>query len=185
MDSSEFVNGTQMGTTYTYSANPTITAVGIGQTTLTSSTGIQWNYLALTATGTGTTNTVNATVSFSPTNTGLPLNPAFGGLSYEKLQMVNNFFTSNNIPLVKLFSLIGPAVLRIGGGTVDTTGWNGISNTIPITASQVDTLAGFIKALPAKLVGDLRHQSSLQYSRELRRRGSLCGERAGIQAARL
>ncbi len=95
-----------------------------------------------------TANTVNATVRFSPSNEGLPLNPAFGGLSYEKLTIAKRFFTSNNIPLVKLFSLIGPAVLRIGGDTGDTTGWNGISNTIPITASEVDTFAGFIKALP-------------------------------------
>ena len=147
--SSEFVNGTQVGTTYTYSANPTITAVGIGQTTLSSSTGIQWNYLTLQATGARSTNTINVTVNF--TGTGSPLNPGFVGLSYEKLQMTNNFFTSNNIPLVKLFSLLGPAVLRIGGGTVDTTGWNGISNTIPITTSQVDALAGFINALPGNV----------------------------------
>jgi len=148
---SEFVNGTQIGTTYTYSPNPNITAVGIGQTTLTSSTGIVWNYLTLAATGTGRTNIVNATVSFSPANAGQPLNPAFGGLSYEKMQMVANYFSSNNVPLVKLYSLLGPTVLRIGGGTVDTTGWNGISNTIAITTSQVDALAGFIKALPGNV----------------------------------
>lgn len=93
--------------------------------------------------------TVNATVSFSPWNKGLPLNPAFNGLSYEKLEIADGFFTSNNVALVKLFSMIGPAVLRIGGGTADQTGWNGISNTIPITASEVDTFTGFIKALPA------------------------------------
>ena len=48
---------------------------------------------------------VNATVNFSPTDTGLPLNPAFVGLSYEKLAITNNsFFASNNLALVKLFS---------------------------------------------------------------------------------
>ncbi len=145
---SEFVNGTQVGTTYTYSSNPNITAIGIGQTTLSSSSGIQWKYLTLQATGTRTTNTVSATISFSPTNAGLPLNPSFDGLSYEKVEIADGFFTSNNVSLVKLFSLIGPAVLRIGGGTVDTTGWSGISNTVPITASEVDTFAGFINALP-------------------------------------
>lgn len=148
---SEFVNGTQIGTTFTYSANPAITAVGIGQTTLTSSTGIQWNYLALSASGSGSTNTINATVSFSPANTGWPLNPAFGGFSYEKMQMITNYFSSNNIPLVKLYSLLGPTVLRIAGATVDTTGWNGISNTIPITTAKVDALAGFIKVLPGNV----------------------------------
>src|SRR5215472_88026 len=98
--------------------------------------------------GSAATNTVKATVIFSPWNKGLPLNPAFGGLSYEKLVIAKGFFTSNNVPLVKLFSMIGPAVLRIGGGTVDMTGWNGISNTIPITTTEVDTFSGFINALP-------------------------------------
>ena len=147
---SEFVDGTQVGTNYIYTTIPSIGSVGVGQTTLNSSTGIKWNYLTLEAAGTGlTTNTVNAAVSFSSTNTALPLNPSFCGLGYEKKSLTGNFFTSNNIPLVKLFSLISsPAVLRVGGGTVDTTGWGGISNTIPIAASEVDTFAGFIKALP-------------------------------------
>ena len=143
--SSEYVNGTQVGTTYTYNPNPEITAVGVGQTTLSSSTGIQWNSLTLEATGTRTTSTVNATVSFS--GTGKALNPSFVGLSYEKLQVTTDFFTSNNVPLIDLLSLLGPGVLRIGGGTVDTTGWGGISNTTPITGAQVDALAGFVKAL--------------------------------------
>jgi hypothetical protein len=95
------------------------------------------------------TNAVNATVNFSPTNAGIPLNPAFNGLSYEKLVIAKGYFDSNNVALVKLFSMIGPAVLRIGGGTVDTTGWGGISNTIPITPADVDTFADFIKTLPA------------------------------------
>jgi|GEM_PF-863021 len=147
---SEFVNGTQIGTTYTYSTNPDITGIGVGQTALSSSTGIKWNYLALEATGTRSTSTVNATVSFS--GTGWHFYPGFVGMSYEKLQMTNaNYFSSNNLPLVNLLSLMGPLVLRIGGGTVDTTGWNGISNTIPITAAQVDRLAGFINALPGNV----------------------------------
>jgi hypothetical protein len=95
------------------------------------------------------TGTVNATVTFSAANAGRPLNPSFDGLSYEKTQITQYFFNSNNIPLVKLFGLIStPAVLRLGGGTVDQSGWNGISNTVPITSTQVDTLAGFMKALP-------------------------------------
>jgi hypothetical protein len=144
-----YINGVKMGNGATYATNPPIGAVGITQTTLSAPTHVRWNYLTLAATGTGpTTNTINATVSFPPTNAGLPLNPAFGGLSYEKVEIADGFFTSDNAPLVKLFSLLGPAVLRVGGGTVDTTGWNGISNTIPITASEVDTFAGFIKALP-------------------------------------
>ncbi len=144
-----YVNGVQMGTTTTYANNPPIGAVGMTQTSLGAPNSVRWNYLTLQATGAGAApTTVNATVSFSPTNKGLPLNPAFGGLSYEKLEIANGFFTSNNVPLVKLFSMIGPAVLRIGGGTVDQTCWGGLSNTVPITTAEVDTFAGFIKALP-------------------------------------
>lgn len=47
---SSFVNGTQLGSDFTFTANPTITAVGYGQNSLTSgSSGIQWNDLELTA----------------------------------------------------------------------------------------------------------------------------------------
>ena len=145
---SEFVNGTQVGTTYTYSSNPIITGIGVGQTTLTSSTGIQWNYLTLSSTGSGSVNTVSGSVSFS--GTGKALNSAFVGLSYDKSAMTaTNRFTTNNPSLLGVFSLLNPCILRLGGGTVDTTGWNGISNTTPITASEVDQLAGFVKALPA------------------------------------
>jgi len=144
-----YVNGVQMGSTTNYANNPPIGAVGITQTTLGTPSAVHWNYLTLQAAGTGpTTNTVNAAVSFSPTNVGLPLNRAFAGLSYEKAEFTNSYFASNNIALIKLFSLIGPAVLRIAGGSVDQMGWSGVSNTIPITTTEADTFAGFIAALP-------------------------------------
>ena len=78
----------------------------------------------------------------------MPLNPSFVGLSYEKQELTTSLFTSANTPLIRLFSLLGPAVLRIAGGTVDTTGWNGISNTTPITPAEADSFAGFMRALP-------------------------------------
>lgn len=45
-----FVNNSQVATNYIYSANPTISSFGVGQTTLSASAGIQWNYLTLAAT---------------------------------------------------------------------------------------------------------------------------------------
>lgn len=45
----EFVNGTQVSTNYPYSSNPTITAGGLGQTTLSATAGVQWNSWALYA----------------------------------------------------------------------------------------------------------------------------------------
>ena len=91
---------------------------------------------------------IPASITFSPTNSGLPLNPAFCGLSYEKSQLTANLFVSNDVSLVSMFSQIAPAVLRIGGNSVDTTCWGGLSNKTPITASDVDAFAGFVKALP-------------------------------------
>jgi hypothetical protein len=147
---SAYVNGVQMGSTFTYANNPPIGAVGVTQSSLTAPTAVQWKNLMVEAVGTGpATNTVTATVSFSPTNTGLPLNPSFCGLSYEKGDLANNhFFTATNTAAINLFSLIGPAVLRMGGGTSDSTCWNGISNTVPITAQEVANFASFIHALP-------------------------------------
>ncbi len=92
---------------------------------------------------------VPATVSFSLTNAGLVLNPAFCGLSYDKSRMIGSFFVSTNTSLINLFGQIGPAVLRMGADSVDTTCWGGLSNTTPITPDEVDAFAGFVKALPA------------------------------------
>jgi hypothetical protein len=47
---SSFINGTQLGTDFTFTANPTVAALGYGQNTITSGTGIQWNNLELNAT---------------------------------------------------------------------------------------------------------------------------------------
>lgn len=91
---------------------------------------------------------VDATVSFSPTNAGRALNPAYCGLSYEKSQLTTSLFTSNDVSLISMFSQIAPAVLRVGGNSVDTTCWGGISNKTPITASDVDAFAGFVNSLP-------------------------------------
>jgi autotransporter-associated beta strand protein len=91
---------------------------------------------------------VQATVSFSLTNAGFVLNPAYCGLSYEKSELTGSLFVSNDTSLVSMFSQIAPAVLRVGGNSVDTTCWGGISNKTPITAAEVSAFAGFVKALP-------------------------------------
>jgi hypothetical protein len=146
-----YVNGVQMGSTFSYAGNPPLGGVGITQQAIGAPANYKWNYLSLAATGTGpATGTVNATVTFSSTNTGKPLNSTFCGMSYEKSKMTTvGFFASTNTTAIHLFRLIStPAVLRLAGGTVDQTGWNGISNTYPITASEVDALAGFMNVLP-------------------------------------
>ncbi|HEV2330926.1 MAG TPA: hypothetical protein VGY56_19265, partial [Verrucomicrobiae bacterium] len=91
---------------------------------------------------------VSATVGFSLTNPGLALNPAFCGLSYDKSELTGSLFVTNDVSMIQMFSQVSPAVLRVGTDSVDTTCWGGLSNTTPITASEVDAFAGFIKALP-------------------------------------
>ncbi|MGO9480145.1 MAG: hypothetical protein ACLP7I_19730 [Limisphaerales bacterium] len=92
---------------------------------------------------------VPATVSFSLTNPGLLLNPAFCGLSYDKSELTGSLFVTNDVSMIQMLSQIAPAVLRVGADSVDTTCWGGLSNTTPITASEVDAFAAFVKALPA------------------------------------
>jgi autotransporter-associated beta strand protein len=91
---------------------------------------------------------VQATVTFSSINAGHVLNPAYCGLSYEKGELTGSLFSSNDVSLLSMFRQIAPAVLRVGGNSVDTTCWGGISNKTPITVSDVDAFAGFVNALP-------------------------------------
>ena len=91
---------------------------------------------------------VPATVSFSLTNAGLALNPAFCGLSYDKSELTGSLFVTNDVSMIQMLGQIAPAVLRVGADSVDTTCWGGLSNMTPITASEVDAFAVFVKALP-------------------------------------
>jgi len=105
------------------------------------------NAVVLTLTA-GPPAVIQATVGFSATDAGVVLNPAFCGLSYEKSELTGNLFVSNDTALINMFAQIAPAVLRVGGNSVNTTCWGGISNETPVTPSEVDAFAGFVKALP-------------------------------------
>ena len=90
----------------------------------------------------------SATVTVASTVTGV-VGPAFAGLSYEKDQMANSFFSPQNANAIGLFKLIGPSLLRIGGNSVDKTIWtpNGKGRTSgQVAPSDIDALAGFLKA---------------------------------------
>lgn len=92
--------------------------------------------------------TVAATVSFSLTNAGLPLNSAFCGLSYDKSLLTGPLFTTADASMTQTLGQISPAVLRVGADSVDTTCWNGLGGLTPITPAEVDAFASFVKALP-------------------------------------
>lgn len=73
----------------------------------------------------------------------------FVGLSYEKAQLSEPFFSGSNTNLIGLFRRLGPSLLRIGGNSVDETKWNatGPGQTAGETGpSDVGALAEFLRA---------------------------------------
>jgi uncharacterized protein (TIGR03437 family) len=106
------------------------------------------NFLSLSA-GALLRGQAAATVTVSSTVTGV-IGPGFAGLSYEKSQMANPFFSPQNTNAIGLFRLIGPSLLRIGGNSVDKTTWtpNGKGRTSgQVAPSDIDALAGFLQAI--------------------------------------
>jgi hypothetical protein len=87
-----------------------------------------------------------ATVSVAGTQAGT-IPARFVGLSYEKSKLSQPLFSASNADLVGLCQRLGPALLRIGGNSVDETTWtpNGAGQTAGQTApSDVDALATFL-----------------------------------------
>jgi hypothetical protein len=97
----------------------------------------------------GTGPTVSVSVTIDPAKNVGKIGARFAGLSYEKSHVNTSFFTPTNTALIKLFKLLGPGVLRVGGNSVDKTTWDaqGAGQTSgAIAPSDVDGLAGFAKA---------------------------------------
>jgi hypothetical protein len=87
-----------------------------------------------------------ATVSIAGTQAGT-IPARFVGLSYEKSKLSQPLFSATNADLIGLCQTLGPALLRIGGNSVDETTWtaNGAGQTAGQTApSDVDALAAFL-----------------------------------------
>jgi hypothetical protein len=115
--------------------------------------------IAVSATGNGTVGT------------------GFAGFSYEKDRIGAGMFDTGNADLVRLFRLLGPGVLRLGGNLVDMTRWNaaGKGGSATQTApADVTRLAAFLKR--DGLEGHLRHQSEDQHRDERRLRGTVRGD---------
>jgi hypothetical protein len=82
----------------------------------------------------------------------------FVGFSYEKTHLTDRYFSGANAPLVALYKLLGPGLLRIGGNAVDRSDWqpdaapapNGI--TTKIGSADVDALADFANATGWKVL---------------------------------
>ena len=102
-------------------------------------------------------------ITVGSTQIGSSLSSGFAGLSYEKVRLESPLFQPDNAPLVALFRLLGPSLLRIGGNTVDTRLWNasGPGLTSPyISPPDVDRLAGFLNATGWKALYGVRMVSS-------------------------
>jgi hypothetical protein len=96
------IGGTQMGTNFTYSANPSIGYVGIGQTSFLgqSVTGIQWNYWSLSVTQVVTspvTNTCWVAPSALGTGDGSSSANAAGFLNYSFWNNVQTQLLTANV----------------------------------------------------------------------------------------
>jgi hypothetical protein len=79
--------------------------------------------------------------------------PGFLGFSFEKSHLTDGFFSPANAPLVALFRLLGPGVLRIGANDVDRTTWEPAAQPVMggsiarvVGTAAVDALAAFVHA---------------------------------------
>jgi hypothetical protein len=94
------------------------------------------------------------------------ISQGFLGLSFEKSHLTDNFFRPDHAPLVALFRLLGPGVLRIGANDADRTTWDPaavpvMGGTISRTvgAAAVDALAAFVKATDWRVIYALNYKT--------------------------
>lgn len=88
------------------------------------------------------------TISVHAASTG-NVGTGFAGFSYEKDRIGAGMFDVSNTNLVKLFQLLGPSVLRLGGNLVDIVTWNANGaggSTTRIAPPDVAKLAAFLQA---------------------------------------
>lgn len=79
----------------------------------------------------------------------------FAGFSYEKDRVGARMFNARNADLVRLFRLLGPSLLRIGGNLVDMTTWNPSGTggkATEVTPEDIRELSLFAKATGWKVV---------------------------------
>ena len=99
------------------------------------------------------------------------LAPGFAGFSFEKTHMTDGFFTGANAPLIALFKLLGPGIVRIGANDVDASTW--VPTATPVAGGQtshnvgtveVDALAAFLNAAGWKAIYGVSMRTATQPS---------------------
>ena len=109
-----------------------------------------------TASGTMVTGTVTVNRGTSTGTVG----KEFLGFSFEKTHLTNSTFTGANAPLIALFKLIGPPVIRIGANDVELCSWvpgqapagGGPPYGKQIGTGMVDGLNDFLNATGARVI---------------------------------
>lgn len=89
--------------------------------------------------------------------------PGFVGLSYEKAILSTPLFSASNLPLVRLFRLLGPGLLRIGGNSVNETLWNPAGRGLArgeTAPADIERLAGFLRATGWRVIYGLNGTTS-------------------------
>jgi len=99
------------------------------------------------------------------------LGPGFAGFSFEKTHMSDGFFTGTNAPLIAMFKLLGPGIVRIGANDVDNSTW--VPTAMPVVGGQtshnigtadVDALADFLTATGWKAIYGVSMRTATQPS---------------------
>lgn len=96
----------------------------------------------------------SATVAVSSSSDG-HVGQGFAGFSYEKDRVGAGMFDASDTDLVRLFRLLGPSVLRIGGNLVDIVNWNAAGHggsSTEIAPADVVRLARFLDATGWKVI---------------------------------
>jgi hypothetical protein len=86
---------------------------------------------------------------------GMPLGSEFTGLSYKKSYLSAPLFRPDNAALVRLYRMIGPSIIRVGGTAVDRTAWSrtGRGRMSGVVAGpDVDAFAAFLRATGWKVL---------------------------------
>ncbi len=104
--------------------------------------------------------TVPGTVTVNRTMTVGQIGPGFAGFSFEKTHITNSSFTGKNAPLIALFNLLGPTVIRLGANDVDKCTWvpatpaggGGPPYSRSVGTAMVDDLANFLSATGSKII---------------------------------
>ncbi len=125
-----------------------------------------------------------AVLSINTSQPGNAFNPGAAGLSTETAELETDHLSAAHYPLVRLMRLLGPSVLRIGGGSVDHSWWTSSREPPPswaidtVTPADLSVLHGLLAATGWRvLLGvDLGHFEPARAADEARHAKKILGK---------